>query len=167
MARSSARYQAQPRDDRALREQLEGIMQKYPRFGIRRAHALLRAGGQAINHKRVERIWRKGGLQVPPRPKKRRIRTGRGVLCQAEHPDHVWSYDFQEDGLLSGRKIRLLDVIDESGFYWGTRKWLSVTVGVSLTGQAVLAALKPLFLSRGVPLFVHSDNDPKFVAADL
>ena len=162
VARSSARYQAHPRDDQALREQLEGIKQKHPRFGIPRAHALLRADGQAINRKRVERVWRKYRLQVPQRPKKRKIRTGRRVPCQAEHPNHVWSYDFQEDGLLSGRKLRILSVLDEF-----TREWLSVTVGVSLTSQAVLAALKPLFVARGAPTFVRSDNGPEFIASEV
>ena len=138
------------------------IKHKHPCFGIPRAHALLRADGQAINHKRVERVWRKFGLQVPQRPRKRRIRTGRSVSCQAEHPDHVWSYDFQEDGLLSGRKLRILSILDEF-----TREWLSVTVGVSLTSQAVLAALKPLFARRGVPRFVRSDNGPEFIAAEV
>ena len=121
--------------------------------------------GQAarvINHKRVERLWQKSGFQVPQRPKKRKIRTGRRVPCQAERPNHVWSYDFQEDALVSGRKLRLLSILDEF-----TREWLSVTVGVSLTSQAVLAALKPLFALRGVPCFVRSDNGPEFIAAEV
>ena len=131
-----------------------------------RAHALLRADwknkGQIINHKRVERVWRKHGLQVPQRPKKRKIKTGRSVPCQAQRPDQVWSYDFQEDALLSGRKVRLLNILDEF-----TREWLSVTVGVSLTSQAVIAALRPLFTGRGVPSFVRSDNGPEFIATDV
>jgi putative transposase len=142
--------------------ELEAIKGKHPRFGIRRAHALLRAGGQTINRKRVERVWCRSGLQVPQRPKKRRIRTGRSVPCQAERPDHVWSYDFQEDSLLSGRKVRLLNILDEF-----TREWLSVTVGVSLTSQAVIAALEPLFASRSAPSFVRSDNGPEFIAAEV
>ncbi len=162
VARSSARYQAHPRNDQAVQEQLEAIKQKHPRFGSPRVHALLRAGGQIINHKRVERLWRKSGLQVPQRPKKRRIKTGRSIPCQAERPNHVWSYDFQEDALLSGRKLRLLNILDEF-----TREWLSVTVGVSLTSQAVLAALKPLFALRGVPCFVRSDNGPEFIASEV
>ena len=161
-SRSSVRYRAKPDQDAPLAADLARIRDKYPRFGIRRAHALLRAGGQPINHKRVERVWRKSGLQVLPRPKKRRPKTGRCVPCQAERPDHVWSYDFQEDGLLSGRKLRLLNVLDEF-----TREWLSVTVGVSLTSGAVLAALKPLFALRGAPGFVRSDNGPEFIAAEV
>ena len=162
ISRSSARYQAHPRDDQPLREQLERIKRMHPRFGIPRAHALLRAGGHLVNRKRVERVWRKSGLQVPQCPKKRKVRAGRRVPCQAEHPDHVWSYDFQEDGLLSGRKIRLLNILDEF-----TREWLSVTVGVSMTSGAVLAALKPLFAVRGVPRFVRSDNGPEFIAGEV
>lgn len=99
---------------------------------------------------------------MPQRPKKRKIKTGRSVPRQAERPDQVWSYDFQEDALLSGRKIRLLNVLDEF-----TREWLSVTVGVSLTSRAVIAALRPLFASRGAPSFVRSDNGPEFIAAEV
>jgi len=94
LSRSSARYQAHPRDDQPLQQQMEQIKQKHPRFGTPRVHTLLRADGQVINHKRIERLWRKGGLQVPQCPKKRKIRTGRNVPCQAERPNHVWSYDF-------------------------------------------------------------------------
>ena len=162
LARSTARYAARPGQDAPLAAELARIKQKYPRFGIRRAHALLRAKGQVINHKRVERVWCGSGLQVPQRPKKRRLKTGRTVPCQAQHPDHVWSYDFQEDGLLSGRKVRLLNIIDEF-----TREWLSVTVGVSLTSRAVIAALVPLFASRCTPAFVRSDNGPEFIAAEV
>ena len=171
VARSSARYQAHPRDDGALREQLGRIRDKHPRFGSPRAHALLsaqmREQGQTINHKpinhkRVERVWRKCGFQVPQRPKKRKIKSGRGVPCRAERPNHVWCYDFTEDALLSGRKLRILSLLDEF-----TREWLSVTVGVSLTSQAVVGALAPLFAARGVPCFVRSDNGPEFVAGDV
>lgn len=160
------RYTARPDRDEPLTAELARIRGKHPRFGVRRIHAVLNAGlrpgDQAVNRKRVERLWQKGGFQVPQRPKKRKIRTGRTVPCRAGRPDHVWSYDFQEDALVSGRKLRLLSVLDEF-----TREWLSVTVGVSLTSQAVLSALKPLFALRGAPCFVRSDNGPEFVAAEV
>jgi putative transposase len=142
--------------------ELRQIRDKQPRFGILRAHALLRRAGQVINHKRVERVWRKHGLQVPRRPKKPKIKTGRSVPCQAERPDHVWCYDFQEDALISGRKLRVLNILDEF-----TRQWLSVTVGVSLSSQAVITALRPLFAARGMPAFVRSDNGPEFIADEV
>ena len=162
IARSSARYEARPDQAGPLAQELRQIRDAHPRFGIRRAHALLRAKGHAINHKRVQRLWRKNGFQVPQRPKKRKIKTGHSVPRQAEHPDHVWCYDFQEDALISGRKVRLLNVLDEF-----TREWLSVTVGVSLSSQAVIAALRPLLASRAAPSFVRSDNGPEFIAAEV
>jgi putative transposase len=127
LPRSSLRYVARQDKDTVLAVEMAQIKDKYPRFGIRRAHALLLADGQVINRKRVARVWQKSGFQVPQRPKKRKIRTGRTVPCQAERPNQVWSYDFQEDALVSGRKLRLLSILDEF-----TREWLSVTVGVSL-----------------------------------
>ena len=156
------RYIAKPDQDVTLAAKIVQIKEKYPRFGIRRAHALLRRDDQNINRKRVERVWCKSGLQVPPRPKKRKIKTGRSVPCQAQRPNQVWSYDFQEDGLLSGRKLRLLNILDEF-----TREWLSVSVGISLTSQAVLAALTPLFSLRGAPCFLRSDNGPEFIATEV
>jgi putative transposase len=162
LARATARYDAGPDQDEPLLTQLQQIKDRYPRFGIRRVHALLRRAGQTVNHKRVERVWGKYGFQVPQRPKKRKIKTGRSVPCQAEYPNHVWSYDFQEDALVSGRKMRLLSVLDEF-----TREWLSVTVGVSLSSQAVIAALGSLLVSRVVPSFVRSNNGPEFIAAEV
>jgi len=119
IVRATARYLPHPTQEGPLLEELQQLKGRYPRFGIRRAHALLRSDGQVINHKRVQRLWHKHGLQVSQRPKKRKIKTGRAVACQAQHPDHVWSYDFQADALLSGRAVRLLSVLDELGFYWG------------------------------------------------
>ena len=167
VTRSSVRYLAharegQPLSDQTLEERLEQIKRKHPRFGSPRAHALINARlqaegqkveGQVINRKRIERIWRLGGPQVPKRAKKRTIKTGRTVPPQAAHPNHVWSYGFQSDALVSGRKLRLLNILDEL-----TRQWLSVTVGVSLTSQAVLTVLQPLFVVRGIPRFVRSDT---------
>ena len=97
--------------------------------------------GQRLNHKRVQQIWSKSGWQVPQRPKKRKIVMGRTVSTLASHPNHVWSYDFQCDALVSGRKTRLLNTLDEF-----THEWLSVSVGVSLTSQAVLKALEALLV---------------------
>ena len=84
------------------------------------------------------------------------------VPCRAESPDHVWTYDFIEDALLSGRKIRLLNILDEF-----TREWVAVRVGTSQTGKAVVAVLLPLFRERGVPQFLRSDNGGEFIATEV
>jgi len=160
--RSNARYQAHPPDDEPLLSRLQQIKEKEPRFGIPRVHALLRAAGETVNHKRVERVWRRNGLQLPRRRKRRKIKTGNRVPCKAERPNHVWSYDFLEDALLSGRKVRVLCVLDEF-----TREWLDVVVGVSLSSRAVIALLESLFALRGTPQFLRSDNGPEFIAAEV
>ena len=69
----------------------------YGRYGYRRITALLRNEGWLINHKRVERIWRKEGLTVPSKqPKRRRLwlNDGSCIRLRPERKDHVWSYDF-------------------------------------------------------------------------
>jgi putative transposase len=160
--RSSARYLAHPPDDAPLLQRLQEIKEKQPRFGSPRAHATLRAAGETVNHKRVERVWRRYGLQISRRRKKRKIKTGNTVPGKAEHPNHVWCYDFLEDGLLSGRKVRILCVLDEF-----TREWLGVVVATSVTSQTVIVLLQTLFSEQGVPGFLRSDNGPEFIAQEV
>ena len=87
-----------------------------PRFGYRRVHALLRADGWAVNHKRVHRLWRKEGLWVP-QVKHKRTRLGcseNGILRRkAERMNHVWTYDFVMDRTQDRRRLKLLTVVDE------------------------------------------------------
>lgn len=84
------------------------------------------------------------------------------VPCVAERPDHVWTYDFVEDALLDGRKMRILNILDEF-----TREWLAVKVGASMSGKAVVSVLRPVFAERGAPAFVRSDNGSEFIAWEV
>jgi len=84
--RSPVRYKVKPDQDAPLAAKLVQFKDKHPRFGIRRAHALRRADGQTINHKRMERVWRKSGFQVLQCPKKRIPGMSHRVPCQAERP---------------------------------------------------------------------------------
>jgi len=124
--------------------------------------AMLRNEGWLINHKRVERIWRQEGLKVPSKqPKRARLwlNDGSCVRLRAEHKDHVWSYDFVQDRTADGRPFRILTLIDEY-----TRECLSLTVARKLNSQDVLDELSTLFLTRGVPEHIRSDNGPEFTA---
>ena len=115
-----------------------------------------------MNHKRVERLWRQEGLRVPQRqPKRRRLWLGDGSIVRrrAEHRDHVWSYDFVFDRTADGRPLRLLPIVDEY-----TRECLSIDVGRRLNSEHVLARLAELFVRRGVPEYIRSDNGPEFTA---
>ena len=134
----------------------------YGRYGYRRVLALLRREGWPVNHKRVERIWRQEGLKVPSKqPKRRRLwlNDGSCVRLRAERPNHVWSYDFVMDRTSDGRAFRMLTVIDEY-----TRECLAIGVDRRLNSEDVLCRLTELFVFRGVPEFVRSDNGPEFTA---
>jgi transposase InsO family protein len=134
----------------------------YGRYGYRRITALLRQEGFYVNHKRVERIWRQKGLKVPQKqPKRGRLwlNDGSCVRHRAEYPNHLWSYDFALERTHDGRPIRIFTVIDEY-----TRECLAVDVARRLTSEDVLYQLGQLFIKRGIPAYVRSDNGSEFTA---
>ena len=142
--------------------QIIDLATKYGRYGYRRVTKLLRRAGWKVNHKRVERIWRREGLKVPSRqPKRRRLwlNDGSCVRHRPERRNHVWSYDFVLDRTHDGRPIRMLTLIDEY-----TRECLSIDVESKLTSDHVLDRLSKLFALRGPPEFMRSDNGPEFTA---
>jgi len=115
-----------------------------------------------VNDKRVERVWRREGLKVPSRqPKRGRLWLADGscIRLRAGRPDHVWSYDFVEDRTHDGRKYRMLNIVDEF-----THECLAIRVGRKLKATDVIDVLSDLFILRGVPEYVRSDNGPEFVA---
>ena len=103
-------------DEAALTADIIALATQYGRYGYRRVTAMLHRAGWAVNRKRVERIWRREGLKVPARqPKRARLWTAEGscIRLRAERPNHVWSYDFVEERTHDGRKLRMLNIIDE------------------------------------------------------
>lgn len=174
-SRSSARYQPSPARqavDHALTTRLQAIAQRHPRFGYRRAHALLQreAGdgrqvttdGLPINHKRVQRLWKLAGLSLPRRrPKRRAVHQGVAVP-QATRPNQVWCYDFVHDRCANGAKLKLLTIEDEF-----TRESLTIEVGGPLPAARVVQVLERLFVERGVPEGIRSDNGPEFIAQQV
>ena len=145
-----------------MTEAIINMASQYGRYGYRRVSALLRNEGWQVNHKRVERIWRQEGLKVPGKqPKRGRLwlNDGSCVRLRAGQRDHVWSYDFVQDRTADGRPIRILTLIDEY-----TRECLSLLVDRKLNSQNVLDELSNLFLTRGIPEHIRSDNGPEFTA---
>ena len=138
------------------------LASQYGRYGYRRITALLRIEGFIVNHKRVERIWCQEGLKVPQKqPKRRRLwfNDGSCVRQRAEYPNHLWSYDFVADRTHDGRPIRILAIVDEY-----SRECLALVVKRRLTSQDVLDCLRDLFVERGAPEYIRSDNGPEFTA---
>jgi len=114
--RNTISYVLVKRDDEdELTARIIELATNYGRYGYRRITAMLRKD-YLINHKRVERIWREQGLKVPQKqPKKRRLLLNDGscIWLRPEYRNHVWSYDFIEDRLRNGRRVRWLNIIDE------------------------------------------------------
>lgn len=138
---------------------------QYGRYGYRPVTALLNQAGWNVNHKRVERIWRREGLKVPPRQKKRSrlwLNDGSCILLRPERPNHVWSYDFVQDRTHEGRPYRILVILDEF-----TREALMICVARKLNSIDVLDALTDLFILRGTPDYIRSDNGPEFIATNV
>jgi transposase InsO family protein len=135
---------------------------KHGRYGYRRITALLKQENWNVNHKRVERIWRKEGLKVPQRqPKRGRLwlNDGSCVRLRPEHKDHVWSYDFMVDRTANGRPFRILTILDEY-----TRESLAILVDRHISSQDVIDKLFELFIFRTIPDYIRSDNGPEFTA---
>jgi putative transposase len=149
-------------DEEALTGDIIELARQYGRYGYRKIAALLRDAGWLVNDKRIERIWRCEGLKVPAKqPKKGRLWLGDGscMRLRPEHPNHVWSYDFVEDRTHDGRKFRTLNVVDEF-----TRESLAIRVARKLNSTDVIDVLSDLFILRGVPGHIRSDNGSEFIA---
>ena len=126
---------------------------------------LLRREGWDVGKDRVATIWRQEGLQVPQKqPKRARLWRANGscVRQRPERPNHVWSYDFVADRTQDGRPFRILNILDEY-----TRECLASVVARRIRSQDVLLILADLFLSRGFPTHIRSDNGPEFIAIKL
>ena len=127
---------------------------------------MLRREGWRVNKKRVHRLWRKEGLKVPDKQRKRRrLAKLEGTSengCtrrRAERRNHVWSYDFAMDETEDGRRLKMMPIVDEY-----TRECLSINVERSITADDIVATLASLFRRRGEPEFIRSDNGPEFIA---
>lgn len=159
--RSSARYQSRRKpEETELRAHIRELAYRLPSYGCPRITEMLGREGNRVNHKRVHRIWKLEGLQIPRRRPRKRRRVHQGeVIHRALYPNHVWSYDFLEDRTEQGNKLRILAVLDEF-----TRESLEIRVERSISSTKVIDSLKWLGLVRGLPAHIRSDNGPEFVA---
>jgi len=150
-------------EEKRLTRDIIELATKFGRYGYRRITALLNNKKDwHVNHKRVERIWRRERLKVPKKqPKRGRLwlNDGSCVRLRPMHKDHVWSYDFVEDRTTDGRKFRILNIIDEF-----TRECLCARVARRLNSHDVIDALFELFILRGIPEHIRSDNGGEFTA---
>lgn len=161
--RSTQRYQPRrPEDEERLVRRMTSFARQNPRYGYRRVWALLRREGWKVNKKRIYRLWRREGLKVPKKQHKKRRLGSSENACGRRRPerrDHVWAWDFIHDRTASGGALKWLTIVDEF-----TRECLSLKVGRRIKAEDVKDQLIWLFMVRGVPEHIRSDNGPEFIA---
>ena len=151
-----------PDDEPRLVARLIELATLYGRYGYRRITGLLRGEGWTVNHKRIERLWRREGLKVPQKqPKRGRLWLADGscIRRRPEYRHHVWAYDFVANRTHDGRPLKILTIVEEY-----SRECLAIVVARWLRSIDVLETLAELFVTHGVPAHIRSDNGPEFTA---
>ena len=162
-ARSAIGYLAKrPKRDARLAKALRGVAKRFPQWGYRLAEGFLRRRGWRVNLKRVHRVWRQCGLQVPKRKPRKKIRTGTTLQPRAQTRNAVWSSDFVHDVTTDGQTFRCLTVKDEK-----TRWCVAIEVARSFSHERVIKVLTRLIVWYGCPQYMRSDNGPELVAGAL
>jgi len=162
--RGTQRYRPQEIDSerKKLVQRLHELVRQHPRHGYRFMTIFLRQEGWRVNFKRIYRLWRQEGFKVPRKVRKRRRLGGSANAChrrRAERKNHVWTWDFIHDRTTNGQPLKWLAIVDEY-----TRENLALIVDRSITAEKVLDVLVMLFVTRGVPEHIRSDNGPEFIA---
>lgn len=161
ICRRRLRYASKKNDDALVKRMIE-LTQQHRRAGTRQLRRLLKREGTNVNLKRVRRLCKLHGLLLKQKRRRKRRGIGAGMPCQAQRPNHVWAYDFMEDRTETGRKLRILTVVDEF-----TRRCIEVEVEHKMNAKFVARTLLKLFQVHGTPTFIRSDNGPEFIAKHL
>ena len=151
--RKSVRYRSIRDNDADLRERLRELANQRRRFGYRRLHILLRREGVMINRKKTQRLYKEEGLAVRRRRSRRRAVGTRAPAPVLALPNQRWSLDFVHDQMASGRRFRVLNVVDDV-----TRECLAAVPDTSISGRRVVRELTELIAQRGKPGMIVSDN---------
>ena len=160
LARSTKRRVLASRGDDKLRQRMCELARKRQRFGYRRLTAVLRREGEAVNPKRIYRLYREEKLalrRLRRQHSARRLTTAEKQV--AERPNQRWALDFVHDTLATGQTFRVLTVIDEY-----TRESLAIEVDTSLPALRVVRVLEQLGAGRGWPEEIRVDHGPEFVS---
>jgi putative transposase len=162
LPRSSFQYTCKVKDDSPVEDALDNLVHKHPTIGFWQSFHRLRNHGHWWNHKRVRRVYRKMKLNIRRRPKRRLPERVKQPLSYATSPNQMWSIDFMSDSLQDGRKVRLLNVIEDFN-----RESLAVEADTSLPTLRVIRVLERLVSERGKPCNIRMDNGPEFISHKL
>ena len=163
--RSTYRYPVKPTPPQQvqLHQRIVALSWQYPRYGYRRIRALLAREGWSVSRKQVQRIRRKEGLKVRPKPPRiPRQGVSTGLPTQATHRNHVWTWDFIFDRTDKGSTLKMLTMLDEY-----TRQCLAIRVERQIRSEQVLAKLWQAMTTDGIPEHIRSDNGTEFIAQKI
>ncbi len=157
------RYKSHRPDQAAVEQRIKEICQTRVRFGYRRVHVLLRREGWEINQKKTYRIYKELGMQLRNKTPKRRVKAKlREDRTEAVSPNDVWAMDFVHDQLATGRKIRMLTIVDTYSRYARVPD-----PRFSYRGEDVVATLERVCNQIGYPRTIRVDQGSEFVSRDM
>lgn len=162
LSKSSYYYEKKPKDDSEVINVINELIDKHPRNGFWLIFNRLRRLGHTWNHKRVYRVYKALGLNFKKRTKKRIPKRIKQPLQDLFEPNEQWSMDFMSDTLYSGKRYRILNIMDEFN-----RELIEFEVGTSLPATKVIQALNRAIDFRGKPQSIRVDNGPEFISHKL
>jgi putative transposase len=162
MSASALRYRPRPDRNVALRERIVTLAQRHRRYGAQMIYLKLRQAGEAVNHKRVERLYALEKLQVRRRRRKKIPESERHPLVRPGSANEVWSMDFVFDRIASGRTLKSLVIVDDA-----THESVSIVVEHSMSGAHVTRVLDEVCSLRGKPAVIRTDNGPEFIGRSM
>jgi len=162
LSRSTCRYSSLRASDDELRGKLRDLAQRRPRFGYRRLGVFLRRDGIQVNHKKLLRLYRAEGLLLPRKRPRRKLWQRPQPLVPATRPNERWSMDFVSDRIASGRRFRILTVVDDY-----TREWKATIIDTSIGGVRVVRLFEELGETTGLPATIVSDNGTEFTSTAM
>jgi putative transposase len=163
LSRSTLRYQPIRSEENAqLQAQIVELAQERRRFGYRRIHALLRRNGIEANHKRIYRLYKDADLAVRRRKRRKGVAVPREPLSLPTRRNEVWSMDFVMDALSTGRRIKVLTIVDDC-----TKEAVDLVVDFGISGHYVTRVLDRAAQFRGYPGAIRTDQGPEFTGKAL
>jgi putative transposase len=157
--RTAIRYRSTRPDDAAIRARLRELASERRRFGYRRLHVLLKREGTLVNHKKLRRLYREERLQVRRRIGRKRAVGPRVPMTIPQGPDQRWSLDFVSDSFITGRRFRILSVVDDF-----SRECVALIADTSLSSLRVARELDAAIAGRKRPALIVSDNGPELTS---
>lgn len=155
-------YYQSKRDDKEVIAALQELAEQHPSYGFRKLFAYIRRSGHSWNHKKVYRVYRLLKLNKKRKGKRRLPNRVKQPLQQQLGINQSWSMDFMSDSLVSGRKFRTLNVIDDCN-----REALAIEVDTSLSAKRVIRTLEQVIDWRGKPLYIRVDNGPEYTSKEF